>query len=658
MKLLLKSLICCLVWATGSAQKPSPAKVVPIEVSPQLQDKLNLINATIKKNNYSFTVRATSVAGLPLSEITGLVLPDDPKKLSLPTPLRRRGATSYPQCVSVPFTAASPEVDMRTLGIITPPKQQGRCLSCFVFAAVAALETNILLKNGGNANSLDLSEAQVLTCMGRILGLNNNCGSGGIHGDAANFMKDNRILLEPEWPYEFKFSDRCPQFQNSSSPFQAIEWNYVSGSALNSSPSVQAIKEAIIRYGSVAVTMRATETFEAYGGGIYDANDNISIVPDHVVQLVGWSDRDQCWIMKNSWGTNWGEGGFCKIKYNTNAVGGYAIWMEAQDVDGSGCPRFAIAVPVAPEIRPFNRLFKFGDAQGNYVLEVSDPIGIEGVSGKGTVVQQWESHGPLAGASDGHNQEWILIPRGERGGNKLFQILNNGFLKFLTAKNNGSITVEFGADNDSQLWEMVSEGDAYLLKSVATNQFLQKQNGAWENGIQMVQVTVPDYNLALFKLSSLPVPEFDNGVINRRIFIKPFHAGNMVLDLTAGNTANGTPFQLWQKMANNGNQLFILKKEADAYSIEHALGGGSKVIENINFSPANGNRQVLWDRTGGLNQKWWIIPCVRDRGRLIFINLQTGKSLDAAAAGTTNGTPVNQWMFQRNANQKWEILMN
>jgi hypothetical protein len=132
----------------------------------------------------------------------------------------------------------------------------------------------------------------------------------------------------------------------------------------------------------------------------------------------------------------------------------------------------------------------------------------------------------------------------------------------------------------------------------------------------------------------------------------------MVLDLTAGNTANGTPFQLWQKMANNGNQLFILKKEADAYSIEHAIGGGSKVIENINFSPANGNRQVLWDRTGGLNQKWWIIPCVRDRGRLIFINLQTGKSLDAAAAGTTNGTPVNQWMFQRNANQKWEILMN
>ena len=86
MKLLLKSLICCLIWATGSAQKPSPAKVVPIEVSPQLQDKLNLINATIKKNNYSFTVRATSVAGLPLSEITGLVLPDDPKKLSLPTP--------------------------------------------------------------------------------------------------------------------------------------------------------------------------------------------------------------------------------------------------------------------------------------------------------------------------------------------------------------------------------------------------------------------------------------------------------------------------------------------------------------------------------------------------------------------------------------------
>jgi hypothetical protein len=64
---------------------------------------------------------------------------------------------------------------------------------------------------------------------------------------------------------------------------------------------------------------------------------------------------------------------------------------------------------------------------------------------------------------------------------------------------------------------------------------------------------------------------------------------------------------------------------------------------------------VIWDKTGGLNQQWWIVPCVRDEGKFIFINLQSGKSLDAAASGRTNGTAVNQWDFRREDNQKWEI---
>jgi hypothetical protein len=57
----------------------------------------------------------------------------------------------------------------------------------------------------------------------------------------------------------------------------------------------------------------------AYTGGVF--NRNYSGTVNHGVVLVGWDDSTQSWILRNSWDTWWGEGGYMRIAYNCSSIG-------------------------------------------------------------------------------------------------------------------------------------------------------------------------------------------------------------------------------------------------------------------------------------------------------------------------------------------------
>ena len=89
----------------------------------------------------------------------------------------------------------------------------------------------------------------------------------------------------------------------------------------SSIPSAEAIKNAIYTHGPVAVAVCAGFNMIYYQGGIFSLDDYCGEEVNHAVVLVGWNDTDNTWIMRNSWGTDWGESGYMRITRGTSNIG-------------------------------------------------------------------------------------------------------------------------------------------------------------------------------------------------------------------------------------------------------------------------------------------------------------------------------------------------
>jgi cathepsin L len=89
------------------------------------------------------------------------------------------------------------------------------------------------------------------------------------------------------------------------------------------------IKQAIYLYGPVSVAVSVSGDFSSYSSGIY--NGSTSGTVNHAVNLVGWDEtvKPYHWIMRNSWGKEWGENGYMRIAYGSKKIGYAATYVDA-----------------------------------------------------------------------------------------------------------------------------------------------------------------------------------------------------------------------------------------------------------------------------------------------------------------------------------------
>ncbi|MFP4343692.1 MAG: C1 family peptidase [Anaerolineales bacterium] len=104
---------------------------------------------------------------------------------------------------------------------------------------------------------------------------------------------------------------------NGCTPVEISDWAYVGTSS--SVPATSAIKQAIYGHGPVAAAVCVNTAFQNYGGGVSTGPGCTSV--NHAIVLVGWDDVHQAWILRNSWGPNWGENGYMRIGYGVSEVG-------------------------------------------------------------------------------------------------------------------------------------------------------------------------------------------------------------------------------------------------------------------------------------------------------------------------------------------------
>lgn len=201
-----------------------------------------------------------------------------------------------------------PEVfDWREMDGVTSVKDQAQCGSCWAFAAIGVLEAQLLIQTGVEYN---LSEQQLVDCDPASYGC-----SGGMTESAWSYLQWEPARIEADYPYE-AVDNTC---RSKQYPAYVRTNGY---EAFNG--SVDAIKAALMDYGPVATSMGANDNLKAYSGGCYADDSNTQI--NHGIVIVGWDDTvcdGGSWIVKNSWGDDFGEDGFFYIRRGDVHLGDY-----------------------------------------------------------------------------------------------------------------------------------------------------------------------------------------------------------------------------------------------------------------------------------------------------------------------------------------------
>jgi uncharacterized protein (TIGR02145 family) len=231
-------------------------------------------------------------------------------------PSLKRIYTSRDQFHPLPLMSSFSSVyDMRLLGLVTSVKNQGDCGSCWTFGTYGSMESHWKVMG---FSDYDLSENNLKDCAGFDLG---PCDGGNSWMSISYLTRFSGTYLESQDPYE-DFPDTCRHLGNTQASFEFAERFLPNDENL--------IKQTLMTFG-------ATYTAFYWDGSYFDGSNNTYYYngtnsANHAVTIVGWNDTittaggQGAWIIKNSWGTSWGDTGYFYISYNDSQVNSEASY--------------------------------------------------------------------------------------------------------------------------------------------------------------------------------------------------------------------------------------------------------------------------------------------------------------------------------------------
>lgn len=207
------------------------------------------------------------------------------------------------------FKSAPESFDWRDQGAVTPVKNQGLCGSCWTFSAIGNIESQQIIVN---KKQLILSEQELVDC-----DLKDNGCKGGLMDQAFEYLIKNGVVQESDYPY--KAARGTCRLDTSKVAVKVTGFKDVSRNEDD-------IKEFLFTNGPLSIAVNA-RPWKHYQGGIFKPHGIFNHCSpkrlDHGVLLVGYGEEngEKYWIIKNSWGTKWGEDGYIRLERGVGACG-------------------------------------------------------------------------------------------------------------------------------------------------------------------------------------------------------------------------------------------------------------------------------------------------------------------------------------------------